>query len=312
MRRARSLPPAGRPSSPAPDPASQLSPAVAAVVRLQRLVGNQVVARQYAPTAGGTSELLKAVVEKLDRGDSDGAARACLEATDDQIKTVVKAVEESQLRALRTAADRVGGEQSHRVRTPVLNRELTLALGRDEWDEYARLLNAFNDTDIRIKVYALANDPEVLGSVRKATDRVNGASSFRIRAPILERQYTDSLASGVWGDAAGYLNGFNDDDITKKFLPQLAEAQLKLIYQGAVDRGHKRLVPLVAAEFRKRTNLPLDYDLESDDPANPGQTNLTLHDERQSADYLDNRVQGAPSAFISRATCFSSKASIKP
>ena len=221
--------------------ADVMPPAAARVIALQRMAGNRAVARQFAPPATQpASPAIVAARDHLSRDEFEAAARSLLTGVDADIKTEVGLIDERALKPLRTASDRVGAADSHRLRTPVLERELLIWFGRD-WDEYARLLNAFNDQDIRDKVSRLPKEGDTMTWIREAADRVNGDASFRIRAPILERQFGLATAAGVWGDSAGYLNGFNEADITKKFFPQLADEQLANIHQGAVSRGHIRL-----------------------------------------------------------------------
>jgi hypothetical protein len=81
------------------------------------------------------------------------------------------------------------------------------------WDDAARDLNGFGDEDIKVRVGQLR--PEQLDPVKEANERVNGAATARIRAPILERQWGESVRAHHWFQAAVYLNGFNDDDVKR-------------------------------------------------------------------------------------------------
>jgi hypothetical protein len=107
-----------------------------------------------------------------------------------------------------------------------LNIKYQVAVAAGDWTQAAILLNGFNDDDIKIRVAAL--QPNQVESMKQGTP----VWAWRVRAPLLDRQYNEAVAAGKWDRAAIYLNGFNDDDISAR-LKLLTHAQHVLLYQGA-------------------------------------------------------------------------------
>ncbi len=89
------------------------------------------------------------------------------------------------------------------------------ALAFKDYREAARVLNGYNDADIRRHVRLLKSEPELEAIMGHAD--VNGAAADRIRTPLrtelLERRYRKALDKRDWPTAATQLNGFNLDDI---------------------------------------------------------------------------------------------------
>jgi hypothetical protein len=107
-----------------------------------------------------------------------------------------------------------------------LDAKYQAAVAGNDWTQAAILLNGFNDDDIKTRVAAL--QPNQVESMKQATP----AWTWRVRAPLLDRQYREAVAAGQWARAAIYLNGFNDDDIMAR-LKLLTHAQHISLWQAA-------------------------------------------------------------------------------
>lgn len=138
-----------------------------------------------------------------------------------------------------------------------------------DWEVVVRLLDAFDDDDIKMKLRKLAgtDQAEIRSAARKAmpglsdrivnaVDAVN-ADAKRI-ADVIDK-YETALRMPDWGNAAIALNGFHDDDI-KPRLRRLKLADLAALKVGALavmPGWANRLVDLIEARLSAEARVVL-------------------------------------------------------
>ncbi len=129
------------------------------------------------------------------------------------------------------------------ARVAKLERDYAAAVKRLNWNEAARFLNGFNDDDILIRVQNL-KQPQLSNIYQSALRSMPGWSD-RVTKPIAQQypeiarvaklnfDYETSVNKGDWGNAARYLNGFDDNDIFRK-IAKLNDKQRQALEAEAV------------------------------------------------------------------------------
>jgi hypothetical protein len=153
--------------------------------------------------------------------------------------------------------------QSQATEAPLLDR-YRAALSVGNWTEAAVLLNGFNDADIQVRIN---NTTELPPTSRLKLRFYTPEWAFRVRRPLLIRDYEDAKATGQWAEAAKWLNGFSDTDI------QLLASQLTAGEVGPMLHGAREAMEGVSLN-RVLRGIAHRYDEVSPDP--PGTKVLTV------------------------------------
>jgi hypothetical protein len=124
--------------------------------------------------------------------------------------------------------------EAERVRQ--LNEDYENAVTAKDWKKAAELLNAFNRQDILDRLAKLSQG--IVGSIHQgALDHPSVGAGSQVaeltRAAYLDLNYENAKKSGNWGEAAKFLNGFNETDIRTR-LKELGKTELDALKQGAI------------------------------------------------------------------------------
>jgi hypothetical protein len=136
---------------------------------------------------------------------------------------------------LQTAPDLKDATADEAERIRKLNEDYAIALAAKNWQLTAELLNAFSASDIQTKLTPLSRG--TIGAIHQGAidnPKVGGESQVAnlTRAVYLDLNYENALKTGAWGDAATYLNGFNETDIISR-VQKLDPVQLAKLYAAA-------------------------------------------------------------------------------
>jgi len=138
-------------------------------------------------------------------------------------------------------------DKSQRVSN--MTNEYKAAVQRKDWPEAAKILNGFNDFDIKSMLRKLSLDQ--LKSMLEGADVSMHGWSGRVTTPIneiivskkgtevsrvgsLEAQFQAAIKRKDWPEAAKILNGFNDQDI-QSMIKKLSIQDMRSLMQGSQE-----------------------------------------------------------------------------
>ncbi|MEH2191290.1 MAG: DUF4157 domain-containing protein [Nostoc sp.] len=126
---------------------------------------------------------------------------------------------------------------SEAKRIKKLNEDYEDAVKDKKWSKAAELLNAFNKQDILNRL-AKRSQGEIAAIHQGVLDNpIVGAGSQvaeLTRAAYLDFNYENARKLGNWGEAAKFLNGFNEADIRTR-LKALGKTEVEALKQGAIQ-----------------------------------------------------------------------------
>jgi hypothetical protein len=96
------------------------------------------------------------------------------------------------------------------------------------WAEATRVLNNFSNDDITARVKPMGAE-EALPLLSAVQDW-----NHRVRAALLDNRYKAACDASRWGEAAVYLNGFDNPGIDER-VTKVPDSEVWSLYQGALD-----------------------------------------------------------------------------
>jgi len=184
--------------------------------------------------------------------------------------------------------------EAERVRK--LNEDYENAVTTKDWQKAAELLNAFNRQDILARLSKLKRGQ--IGAIHQGAlenSRVGPDSQVAglTKAAHLDLNYENEIKAGRWEQAAVFLNGFNDTDIRSR-LQKLKPEELRALFVNCPQWATRVTGAIAAldpkAATRDAAQGSIEFEIEPDDPAHPGQINLKLYNPRSDPLYVDRRI----------------------